>query len=401
MIQTNIYSNKWCSFLMLFLFDLATVGLTQTYPTYGLEKPVTIIGLTTDAMEPFISPDGNFLFYNNLNDGINTRLYYASRINDSTFNFVGELNGTNQPNQPHLDAVPDLDSFDNFYWTSTREYPIDFDNLFHGVFNNGNVTTIGRVHGDFYIYSPGWILMDHGISFDGQYLYFNNARFDGANCPGPCETRIGVAQKLNDSTFTMLNNSDGIMQNVNDPNFKNYAPCITEDRLELYYTRFPLGPIDGSTLSDICVVVRSSSIDSFSTPLVLFSDFLGSSIVEAPTLTTDKQIMYYHKKIAGIHKIMMRYRDQPTGINNQSNLNHEIKIIPNPLLDKSIIEFNNDLNKSYSLLLLDHLGHTVRIIKNISTGQIEIYRSDLSSGIYFIQLLEDNEVLVTEKLIIR
>ncbi len=105
---------------------------------------VTINGLSFDAMEPFISPDGNYMFFNNLNDGINTKLYYATKVNDSTFSYVGELNGTNQITPPHLDAVADLDSFGNFYWTSTRNYPTELDNLFHGTFNTGNVTNIGR-----------------------------------------------------------------------------------------------------------------------------------------------------------------------------------------------------------------------------------------------------------------
>ena len=66
---------------------------TSSYPTFGNEINVTINGLTFDAMEPFISSNGNYLFFNNINNGINTKLYYATRVNDSTFNFVGELFG--------------------------------------------------------------------------------------------------------------------------------------------------------------------------------------------------------------------------------------------------------------------------------------------------------------------
>ncbi len=401
MLQTNDYSINWCSLLLILLITVATNGIGQTYPSFGQEKPVSIIGLTSDAMEPFISPDGNVLFFNNLNDGINTKLFYATKVNDSTFTFVGELNGTNQTIPPYLDAVADLDSLNNFYWTSTREYPIEFDNLFHGSFNEGNVTNTGRVHGDFYIYSAGWILMDHGISLDGQFLYFNNARFDGANCSGPCETRIGIAQKVNDSTFTMLNNSDGIMLNVNHPDFKNYAPCITKDNLELYYTRFPQGPIDGSTLSEICVVVRNTPVDTFSTPLVLFSDFLGSSIVEAPTLTTDKQIMYYHKKIGGVHKILMRHREILDDISNYNNNWIQLKITPNPMYDNTIIEFDNTLIKKANARLIDHLGRTVRYFNNFSAGQIQIHKDDLSPGLYIIQLYSENDLIASEKLIIK
>ena len=96
-----------------------------SFPSFGAEIEVTINGLSFDAMEPFISSDGNFLFFNSLNNNINTKLYYATKVNDSTFNFVGELAGTNQTIEPHLDAVADMDANNNFYWTSTRNYPAE------------------------------------------------------------------------------------------------------------------------------------------------------------------------------------------------------------------------------------------------------------------------------------
>jgi len=278
------------------------------YPSFGSEIEVTIIGLSFDAMEPFISPNGNYLFFNNLNDGINTKLYYTTKINDSTFNYVGELIGTNQTAPPHLDAVADMDSNGNFYWTSTRNYPTELNNLFHGNFNAGNVSDIARVQGDFNMNTPSWLVMDHGISLDGQFLYFNNARFDNANCLGPCETILGVAQKNGESTFTKLPNSTTILQNINDPNYIYYAPCISSDNLELYFTRYLKGEITSGTIFEVCVAVRNNALSVFSPPKVLFSEAI-SNLVEAPTLTIDKNIIYYHQKTSDSHKIMMRYRN--------------------------------------------------------------------------------------------
>ena len=278
------------------------------YPSFGSEIEVTINSLSFDAMEPFVSPNGNYLFFNNLNDGINTKLYYATKSNDSTFNFVGELIGTNQTTIPHLDAVADMDSNGNFYWTSTRNYPTELENLFHGTFNAGSVSDIERVQGDFNMNIPGWLVMDHGISLDGQFLYFSNARFDDANCVGPCETTLGIAQKDNSSTFNTLTNSASILQNINDTNYIYYAPCISSDNLELYYTRYLKGPITSSTVFEICVAVRGDSQSEFSIPRVLFSEVL-SNLIEAPTLTVNKNIIYYHQKTSGSHKIVMRYRN--------------------------------------------------------------------------------------------
>ncbi len=288
--------------------DLPSTTNTNTlYPEFNAEIEVQINGWSLDAMEPFISPNGNYLFFNNLNDGINTKLYYATRVNDSTFNYVGELTGANQAATPHLDAVADMDQNGNFYWTSTRDYPNQLNNLFHGNFNAGNITTIGRVQGDFNMDTPGWLVMDHGISLDGEELYFINARLDNANCVGPCETVMGVAQKVNPSTFNTHPNTATILQNVLDPNYIYYAPCISSDNLELYYTRYFKGEITSNTNFEICVAVRNSRTSAFSTPKVLFSKTI-SNLVEAPTLTIDKNIMYYHQKTTDSHKIMMRYR---------------------------------------------------------------------------------------------
>ena len=69
--------------------------------------------------------------------------------------------------------------------------------------------------------------------------------------------------------------------------------------------------------------------------------------------------------------------------------------------DKTIIEFDYTLNKSYSLNLLDQQGRTVRTFMNISTGKVEINKNNLSPGLYIVQLQTDNEVVAARKLIIK
>lgn len=397
MFYNQLLLFKTLGIILAFVFSNTNV-IAQDFPSFGPEIQVTISGLATNSMEPFISPDGSYLFFNNLNDGINTRLYYAERVNDSTFTFIGELNGTNQENNPQLNAVASLDTTNNFYWVSLRDYPLEFDNLFHGEYENGNVTNIGRLHGDFYIYNPGWILMDHGISYDGQLLYFNNARFE--DCPGPCETRIGVAQKENDSTFTMLTNSSEILATVNKPNYKNYAPAITSDELELYYTRFLKGPITANSIAEICVVVRNSPTDTFSAPEVLFSELIVTDFVEAPTLTTDKQIMYYHKKVNGLHKIMMRYRQIVDGVEVNEIEKPALVISPNPMNNRTTITIDHSNSRKFSIVLLDSSGRIIRTYSAIPNNKIDIYKNNLRPGLYFVQLMRDSKSVASYKLIV-
>ena len=285
------------------------VDLPSAKITYSNPVQITINGYTNDAMEPFISPDGNTLFFNSINDGNNTKIYYATKVNNTTFAFEGELDGANESQAAQLNAVADLDALNNFYWTSVRDYPAKTDNLHHGIYTNGAVYDMGRVQGDFYNLQPGWLVMDHGISHDGQFLYYNNARFDETNCAGPCETFLGIAKWTGNKNFMKTANSDNILQNINNADYIYYAPCITQDNLELYYTRFKAGNVGVNTLAEICVATRTSATDAFSSPSVLFSNTLSNGIIEAPTLTTDKQLMYYHQKVNGIHVIVMRTRE--------------------------------------------------------------------------------------------
>jgi len=383
----------------LFFFVALITSLSvnsQTYPSYGPEIDVTVNGINFDAMEPFISADGSVLFFNNLNDGVNTRLYFATRVNDSTFNLAGEVNGTNRPTPPHLDAVPDMDLFGAFYWTSDRNYPADLDNLHHGTFNAGSVTSIGRVRGDFNKNIPGWLVMDHGISLDGQFLYYNNARFDGI-VPSPRETELGIAQKVNDSVFNTIPNSDIILQNITDTNFIYYAPCVSSDNLELYYTRYLKDSITASTLFEICVAVRNTSTDIYSVPLVLFSEPIGD-LIEAPTLTTNKQIMYYHRKIIGSHKIVMRYRDTTLSLETLSKDKIFFTVYPNPSSTDITIEHSN-FSSNYSYSIVNVLGEVVRKEQNISSKKYLMSTSNLKEGNYSIQFFDGGVLVETAKFI--
>jgi len=372
--------------LIVIIIVLSTLNVSsQIFPSYGPENDVTINGLSFDAMEPFISPDGNYLFFNNLNDGINTKLYYAIKLNDSTFNYVGELNGANQITPPHLDAVADLDSLNNFYWTSTRDYPAELNNLFHGTFNLGTITNIGRVQGNFNKNIPGWLVMDHGISNDGQFLYYNNARFDGSNCQGVCETELGIAQKVNDSTFNKTANSDIIFQNIIDTNYIYYAPCISSDNLELYYTRYPRDSITPSTIFEICVAVRNTPTDTFSIPMVLFSELIAD-MIEAPSLTYNKQIIYYHRKTVGSHKIVIRHREIPSNILHKVESELAFTIYPNPTIGK--LNIKTELNYQNIKLSVFNLLGEVLIFE---TNETEIDIKSLSAGAYFLGLEIDGK----------
>jgi Secretion system C-terminal sorting domain/WD40-like Beta Propeller Repeat len=371
--------DKRTSLLIMFVV-ICQQASSQTVPTFGTETPVTINGLTFDAMEPSLSADGNYIFFNSINDGVTTSLYYATKVNDSTFNYAGPLTGANQLVSPRLDAVASSDAANRFYWTSLRNFPAQFDNCFRGIFNGTDIVNTGRLHGTFYVYSIGWLMMDAAINYDGDLLYYTNAYFGPtyAGCGGvPCQGKLGVAQKQNDSTFNKLNNSDGMMQNINDTNYVVYAPNISKDGLELYYTRFLKNNISLGT--QIVVSLRTSLTDTFSLPHVIVP--FSTLTPEATTLTTDQLKIYYHKKSGGLYKLFLRYKALTTELNEREN-NKTLSVYPNPtsggvnltMLNQNFI--NAKIYSSTGDLLQEHFSTTFSI-------------ANLPSGIYFITVQTD------------
>jgi len=375
-------------FLIMLIIAYEKV-FSQTYPTFGTEKPVTINGLTFDAMEPSISADGNYIFFNSVNDGVTTSLYYATKVNDSTFIYKGALAGANQTITPRLDAVPSSDSANKFFWTSLRNFPAQFDNCFRGTFNGTDIINIGRLRGTFYIYTIGWLMMDAAIDYSGEFLYYTNAYFGPtySGCAGvPCKGKLGVAQRQNDSTFNKLNNSDGIMQNVNDTNYVVYAPCISKNGLELYYTRFLKNNISIGT--QICVSVRTNLTDIFSLPAI-FHPF-SNLTPEATTLTSDQSKIYYHKKSGGLYKLFLRYRTSTTAINEIEN-SRSFVIYPNPtngIVNMSVSDQNLIYVKIYNL--------TGEQVQEYFSAQFSI--ANLPNGMYYFTTKTDKSTF-TNKLI--
>lgn len=357
--------------LTLFLC-LIGISCNAQNPVYGNEKEVTINGLTFDAMEPHLSTDGNALFFNSLNNGTNTALYYAARVNDTIFNYIGAVPIVNQTLTPYLNAVASLDSSDNFYWVSTRDWPTVTENLHRIRFLTSSYTNYGRVYGDFYINSPGWLIMDAAISYQGQHLLYCNAWFN--NCAGgaPCKASMGIAQKINDSTFNKLPNTAALFANINADTVTHivYAPFLTMDGLELFYSRL----LHNGTQTEVMVATRSNTNAAFGMPSVLVS--APSLLPEAPALTADKSKLYYHKKVGGIFKLFMLQRAINTQL-TETVIPTKFKIYPNPASTKIYVDSKEDI----SIQLYSLQGHLL-----LSKQAKELDISELANGMYILHL---------------
>src|ERR1700727_2124977 len=125
-------------------------------------------------MEPFIGKDGQYLFFNNRNDpSVNTDLFYATRVDDATFTFLGQVPGANSP---ELDAVASLDALGNLYFISTRSYSTTLSTVYSGAFTAAGVDAVAVVPGVSQQKS-GFVNFDAEISADGQTLWFDDGDY--------------------------------------------------------------------------------------------------------------------------------------------------------------------------------------------------------------------------------
>ena len=143
---------------------------------------------------------------------------------------------------------------------------------------------------------PGIVNFDAEISGDGKTLYFVDGDFTGD--PKPKGAVIVMAVKRG-GVFQRDPKSDDLLQNVNAGGLV-YAPAISGDGLELFFTRARPG-----ALPVLCRAARKRLGEPFGVPEKLAGI---SGFVEGPTLSADGRRLYYHKKEGGHFVICMRTR---------------------------------------------------------------------------------------------
>ena len=125
-------------------------------------------------MEPFLSRDDCYLFFNNSNaPGVNTNLHYALRVDDLTFQYMGEIENVNSE---VLDAVASMDAAGNLYFVSLRDYGDTLTSIYRAQFADGQVIGIEPVAG--VSEERLWYVnFDVEVSADGETLYFVDGAF--------------------------------------------------------------------------------------------------------------------------------------------------------------------------------------------------------------------------------
>ena len=264
---------------------------------------IEVIGYDRDAMEIGVSPDETMLFWNDKQAGGNKDLHWATRIDDLTYQYEGEIQNVNTFT---VDASPVMDSSGKLYYTSTFNHDALNNNdiyeiMFVADFENGKVIDPQPLTGNIYVEKKNWFSIDTAVSPDGDTIYFSQGFFGGRF---PTPFNIMVAERISGNEYKI---KEGILDNINTNNLE-YAPSISIDGLELFFTRLPLvGDFPDIDNFGIYVAKRSTSSEAFGIPDRI--DAITGE-VEAPQITDGGKSLYYHKKDGGKFRIYKVTREE-------------------------------------------------------------------------------------------
>lgn len=256
------------------------------YQAFQNPERVVVKGYDGEVVDPFISRDGHYLFFNTTHfEPSKTALYYADRIDDLTFVYKGKIGGVNLDGV--LTAVSSMDRDGNFYFISPRSHEGALATIHRGKFKDGVVTDIRPVLG---LNRPGQISFDVEITADGSTLYFVDATMSGSKAPGagPKSSHLAIAIRDGDGV-KRLQNSAELLAKVNTTENLEYGACTSADGLELFFDRFTVS----SKSFGIWRAVRTSVGVPFGTPQRVAA---LDGFVEAQTLSPDGRSLYYQKR---------------------------------------------------------------------------------------------------------
>ena len=102
-----------------------------------------------------------------------------------------------------------------------------------------------------------------------------------------------------------------------------------------------------------------------------------------------------------IDNILISYADEGNAIQEVDKMNIKIEISPNPFDNSTTIKFKTVSKETLTLIVKNSLGQIVKKVNRVIENPIQINRGELQSGLYIIQLMDNNTILGTDKLIIK
>ncbi len=97
--------------------------------------------------------------------------------------------------------------------------------------------------------------------------------------------------------------------------------------------------------------------------------------------------------------ILKKAISAPSSVLNRTNLGEAWTIYPNPFSSHTVLELKVPVTNA-TLTVYNLYGQRVKQINNLSGQTINLQRENLPTGAYFIQLMQNDEIIATGKLVV-
>ncbi|MGJ8684373.1 MAG: T9SS type A sorting domain-containing protein [Nonlabens sp.] len=206
---------------------------------------------------------------------------------------------------------------------------------------------------------------------------------------GACTFYNSIFQK------PILNSAINLTFSVNDANlFRNVAQTVSLNDLDdwnidtlVAHANFDVASINSTTAS------FTNTSTNYDTLLWNFGDGMTSTIANpthAYDFTVQPEYNVYLTAFKGCKAHhFTRKVSQATLSNVTVASQQEIKVYPNPVTNYFTISATGD--SIYKYQLYDTLGQEIRAVEVVSQNQVNVDMSDLSSGIYYLQVQVANQ----------
>jgi hypothetical protein len=111
---------------------------------------------------------------------------------------------------------------------------------------------------------------------------------------------------------------------------------------------------------------------------------------------------FVHGSASFLKSIFCPYGYAPEKNADLAEATSPMRVYPNPSTDQMMVEMEaNVANTPYSMTILDAMGRQLRTFQSQNESQIVLNKNDFGSGLFFIQVRFENDVLpsITRKIV--
>ena len=400
-----------------------------------------------------IRPDGTGYTILSVFTGINGARPYGSLISDGTYlyGFTSASDSTNAGGGTLFKILPDgtgfvqLFNFDSVNASNIHGTPLSDGTYFYGMAGNGGANGGGIIfkikmdgtdYTDLYDFNTNSATRAFGsLISDGTYLYgmtegggtyYNGNVFkiktDGTdytdlldfyyfnNGKNPMGSLIQIDSFLYGTTqngsiqvgtiFKIKTDGTDYTELYGFTGSSGYGP----DGTLLYDGNYLYGTTQGDGVNS------SGNIFKIQTDGTGYADLFdaqaGNNAIDGNafgcTLITDGIFLYGTSAMGGIYGqgVMFKFQLATTVGQQQSEvMNNEINIYPNPFTSQTTLSFSQE-QKNTLIIITDILGNQIKR-QTFSGKQCTIEKGEMSNGIYFVRIIDENKNMVNRKIVVQ